>query len=134
MRAVAAILAVLLLTGCAGTVDTVRSWVPSFWDDNQSQSIIDIRLSAQRIQCDSEQIELQVQAVRDHIDWFVLYSTAKGWQQADVLRLVDPISDTVAGLETRIQSGKFSAGYCKIKLKTLDLQTERAAATVLGRY
>mgnify|MGYP001554382365 CR=1 FL=1 len=122
------------LTGCAGTVENVKSWVPSFWDDQQSERIVDIRLAARRIHCDSPEIGAQVQTLRDHIDWFLLYSESKGWQQNDVVRLVEPMSETVEGFEERIAGGKFSPAYCAIKLGILQTQTDTAAEAVLGRY
>ena len=130
------------LSGCAatpstenaGVVDTVKSWVPSFWDDNQSERAIDMVLYAHRINCESELVGDQVQQLRDSIDWFKHYSKAKGWQQADVVRVVEPISETVAGFEARIAEGKFSPAYCKIKTAILIQQTERAAEAILGRY
>lgn len=136
------ILILFALTGCAatpntesqGVVDTVKSWVPSFWDDNQSSKAVDMVLYAHRINCDSEDVGAQVQQLRDSIDWFKHYSKAKGWQQADVVRVVEPISETVSGFEERIANGKFSPAYCKIKTSILIQQTERAAEAILGRY
>lgn len=136
------ILILFALGGCAaaphteskGVVDTVKSWVPSFWDDNQSSKAVDMVLYAHRIDCDSEQVGAQVQQLRDSIDWFKHYSTAKGWVQADVIRVVEPINETVAGFEDRIAKGKFSPAYCKIKTAILIQQTQRAAEAILGRY
>lgn len=91
-------------------------------------------LLAHRLDCDSPDVAVQIQQLRDSIDWFVFYSTAKGWQQADVVRVVEPISETLAGFELRVANGKFSPAYCKIKTSLLIQQTERAAEAILGRY
>ena len=130
------------LSGCAsapsggsiGAVATVKSWIPSFWDDNQSSRAIDMVLYAHRIDCESPEVGAQVQQLRDSIDWFKHYSKAKGWLQDDVVRVVEPISETVSGFEDRIAKGKFSPAYCKIKTGILVQQTERAAEAILGRY
>ena len=124
----------VLLTGCAGTVDTVKSWVPSFWDDQQSASIIDIRQSALRIQCGSDSVADQVAQLQSDLQWFRLYSESKGWQQRDVLVLIEPIEQTAEDFASRIDAGSFSKGYCGIKKRLLVLQTERAASTILGRF
>ena len=73
MRIITFIL-VLALTGCA----SITSVIPSFWDDNQSARIIDVRLAVERVDCAGPQVLASVSRVRDDIEWVKLYSTCKG--------------------------------------------------------
>ena len=129
MRKLIIIAAVLMLTGCS----TVKGWVPSFWDDNQSRSIIDVRLSVLRLDCNQPHLP-QVMKIHDDVRWFELYSDSKGWQQADVLRLTAPMRASIDDFVRRSQDGQGSVGYCEIKKKLLAKQAETAARAVLGRF
>lgn len=129
MRRLFAILALISLSGCA----TVTNWVPSFWDNNQSAKITDVRLKVDRIDCDGNQLA-QATVIRDDLRWFQLYSESKGRLQKDVLRLVEPIQGTVEDWYKRSQEGLGNKGYCEIKKKILQQQTERAAKGILGRW
>jgi hypothetical protein len=123
------ILLVVLLTGCS----TVKGWVPSFWDDNQSRSIIDVRQSVDRLDCSQPHLP-QAQKIYDDVRWFELYSDSKGWQQADVLRLTEPMRASLLDFIKRSQDQQGSVGYCEIKKKLLAKQAETAARAVLGRF
>jgi hypothetical protein len=123
------ILLVVLLTGCS----TIKGWVPSFWDDNQSRSIIDVRQSVDRLDCNQPHLP-QVLKIHDDVRWFELYSDSKGWQQADVLRLTEPMKASIADFVRRSQDQQGSVGYCEIKKKLLAKQAETAARAVLGRF
>ena len=123
------ILLVVLLTGCS----TVKSWVPSFWDDNQSHHIIDVRLAVEQLDCNQPHLP-QVQKIYNDLRWFELYSDSKGWQQADVLRLTEPMKDSLLDFIKRSQDGQGSQGYCEIKKKLLTKQAEITARAVLGRF
>ncbi len=122
----------LLLSGCAA-ITTVRGWIPSFWDDNQSAKIVDVRLTIDRINCDQPQLA-QAQQLRDQLRWFELYSQSKGSRQQDVLRLIEPIQATTEDWYKRSLDSQGSKGYCEIKKKILQSQSERAAQAVLGRF
>ena len=62
------------LTGCA----SITQWIPSFWDDNQSAKIIDIRQKAHNIQCDTvETQKTHADGLVKDIQWFLLYSDSK---------------------------------------------------------
>lgn len=117
------------LTGCA----TVKGWVPSFWDDNQSASIINTRLAVDRLDCGQPHLP-QVVKIRDNLRWFELYSQSKGWQQADVLRIVGPLQQSVEDFYKRSQDNEGSQAYCEIKKKLLATQAETAAKAILGRF
>jgi len=128
MRKLTVIL-VLLLSGCA----SVQSWVPSFWDDNQSARIVDVRLRVDRLDCSQPQLA-QISVIRDDLRWFELYSHSKGQLQKDVLRLIAPMQATVEDMYTRNTGGTASKTYCELKKQIMTQQAERAAAAVLGRW
>ena len=126
MKLFTALIIAVLLTGCA----TVQSWIPSFWDDNQSAYIITARLSVERINCLEPQLT-QVQVLAEDLRRFELYSEAKGSLQRDVLRVIEPMQTTVKEWQTRKEG---SRAYCEIKKKLLAQQGERAAKVILGRW
>ena len=132
MKRLAVIVVALMLSGCAA-LDTVRGWIPSFWDDNQSAKIVDVRLAVDRINCDQPQLA-QAQRIRDDLRWFELYSQSKGQRQQDVLRLIKPMQETVDDWYKRSLDQQGSKAYCEIKKKILQSQGERAASAVLGRF
>lgn len=80
---------VLMLSGCA----SLQSWIPSFWDDNQSSKIVDVRLDIERVDCASP-LEGIVR-VRDDLAWFALYSESKGALNRDMIVLITPMQATV---------------------------------------
>ena len=120
---------VLVLSGCA----SVQSWVPSFWDDNQSARIVNVRLAVDRLDCSQPQLA-QISVIRDDLRWFELYSHSKGQLQKDVLRLIAPMQATVEDMYTRNTGGTASKTYCELKKQIMTQQAERAASAVLGRW
>lgn len=130
MKIMAAAVFSMTLTGCASLLDVI----PSFWDDNQSASIVNTRLVISNIDCARPQSD-QVTAVSQNIQWFQLYSESKGRLQQDVLRIVEPMSNTVSDWQRRIRdTGEPSQAYCESKKKILTAQARLAAQAVLGRY
>ena len=129
MKRTFVLLLIVMLTGCS----TVKGWVPSFWDDNQSRSIIDVRQSVDRLDCAQPHLP-QVMKIHDDLRWFELYSDSKGWQQADVLRLTAPMKASLLDFIKRSQDQQGSVGYCEIKKKLLAKQAEITARAVLGRF
>jgi hypothetical protein len=129
MKRILLIAAVVALSGCS----TIQGWIPSFWDDNQSAKITDVRLTVDRIDCSKDQLA-QAAQLRDQLRWFELYSTSKGALQKDVIKLVKPIQDTTEDWYKRSLGGQGSVGYCNIKKKILEQQTARAAKGILGRW
>lgn len=119
----------LSLTGCA----TVKDWIPSFWDDNQSAKIVDVRHKVENLDCTKEQLP-QVSSIRSDLQWFQLYSESKGWRQADVLRVIKPMQETVEDMYKRAQGDQGSKTYCELKKKVMQQQSKRAAEAVLGRF
>jgi len=129
MKRILLITAVVMLSGCT----TVQNWIPSFWDDNQSARITDVRLTVDRIDCSKDQLAQAVQ-LRDQLRWFELYSKSKGSLQRDVLALIAPIQTTTEDWYKRSLDGQGSVGYCNIKKRILEQQTERAAKGIMGRW
>jgi len=118
-----------MLTGCA----TVQSWIPSFWDVNQSARITDVQLAVDRLDCAADQL-VQVTRIRDDLRWFELYSTSKGSVQQDVIRLIAPMQVTVEDMHKRNTEGKGSTVYCELKKRIMQQQAARAAAGIQGRW
>jgi hypothetical protein len=129
MKRILLIGVVVMLTGCS----TIQNWIPSFWDDNQSAKITDVRLTVDRIDCAKDQLA-QATQLRDQLRWFELYSTSKGALQKDVIKLIAPIQETTEDWYKRSLDGQGSVGYCNIKKKILEQQTARAAKGILGRW
>ncbi len=119
----------IALTGCS----TIKSWIPSFSDPNQSAKIVDVRLSVDRLDCSKDQLP-QIIKIRDELRWFELYSDSKGWRQQDVLKLINPMQATVEDMYKRSLTQQGTVGYCEIKKKIMQQQAERAATVVLGRF
>jgi hypothetical protein len=128
MRIVALLLAVSL-SGCA----SIKEMVPSFWDDNQSAKIVDVRYSVEILDCSKPHLP-QAEKIEMDILWFQLYGESKGWRQQDVLKLVKPLQDTVTDFVKRSKAGEGTEGYCNIKKKIMQTQAKRAAEAVLGRF
>lgn len=129
MKILAAAVLALSLTGCA----TVQSWIPSFWDDNQSRAIVDVRQSVAQLDCNTEHAP-QVKRIKDQLEWFDLYSESKGARQQDVRKLIGPMKETVDDFYKRSIDKQGTKTYCEIKKKIMISQSEKAASAVLGRF
>jgi len=132
MKRTLLILTLVMLQGCAVALS---SYIPSFWDDNQSAKIVDIRLSLERLDCGQPQAQ-QLKPVRDAILWFQLYSESKGSRQRDVGKLTEPLSETVEEWYKRVSAEGYRENkiYCQIKQKIAEEQATRAAKAILGRF
>lgn len=124
-----AVVSLALLTGCA----SAYKYIPSFWDDNQSAKIIDVRQKTRLIDCGQVQ-KPQAEAIVRDLQWFRLYSESKGRLQQDVIQLIDPMEQTAMDWLKRSAGEGGSVGYCEIKKKILIGQADKAAAAVLGRW
>jgi hypothetical protein len=123
---------VALLQGCATfSFQDIKDQIPSFWDANQSKSVIDIRQSIEKLNC-KEPHAPQVKVIKDNIQWFILYSESKGTK--DVLTLVKPMESTVDDFYKRSNEKQGSEMYCDIKKKILITQSSTVAKTVIGRF
>ena len=132
MQRIFLILTVFMLQGCAVALS---SYIPSFWDDNQSHKIISVRLDIDRLDCRQPQAA-QVAKLRDDLHWFRLYSESKGSRQSDVLKLTEPMEQTIEDWYKRVSAEgyKENAIYCEMKRKVVAEQAARAAKAVLGRF
>lgn len=128
MRIIISFILALALTGCA----SISSVVPSFWDDNQSARIIDVRLAVERVDCANALPG--VTRVRDDLEWFRLYSVSKGVLQKDVLAVITPMQETAEDWYKRTVGGTSSKVYCELKKSVMQQQSARAASSVLGRW
>ena len=117
------------LTGCA----SIQSMIPSFWDDNQSKAIVDVRQSVAQLDCEQEHAP-QVKRIKDNLEWFDLYSESKGKRQQDVRKLIAPMKETVDDFYKRSKEKQGTKTYCEIKKKVMTTQSEKAASAVLGRF
>lgn len=133
MKNLIALCLVLALSGCASTIDRVKSWIPSGWDANQSARITDVRLRVDSIDCGSDQLA-QARALVQDLRWFELYSESKGWRQRDVLALIKPMQETATDWLKRSQTAQGSEAYCRIKQRILAQQAARAAQVIQGRF
>jgi hypothetical protein len=132
MKRLALIGLVALLQGCATfSFQNIKDQIPSFWDDNQSRSVIDIRQSVEKLNC-KEAHAAQVKVIKDNIQWFILYSDSKGTK--DVLTLVKPMESTVDDFYKRSLEKQGTEIYCDIKKKILITQSSAVAKTVIGRF
>lgn len=129
MKLVAAVVLSLSLTGCA----SIQSMIPSFWDDNQSKAIVDVRQSVAHLNCDEPHAP-QVKRIKDQLQWFDLYSESKGQRQQDVRKLIAPLQETVDDFYKRSTEKQGTKTYCEIKKKVMTAQSEKAASAVLGRF
>jgi len=129
MKILFAIMISVMLSGCA----TVSTWIPSFWDDNQSARIADVRLGIDRLNCAGDQLA-QITRIRDDLRWFELYSISKGSLQKDVIKLIAPMQATVEDMYVRNSRGQGSVTYCELKRTVMQQQAQRAAAGILGRW
>lgn len=120
-------LVVLTMTGCS----TIKDKIPSFWDDNQSRAVIDIRQAVLDLDCKQAHAP-QVAVIKKHMDWLILYSQVKDTR--DVLRLVKPMNETVNDFYDRSMTKQGSEAYCNMKKKIMDTQSGTVSKAVLGRF
>lgn len=123
---------IMSLQGCAAVI-ALQKHIPSFWDDNQSARIIDIRQQIHSINCLEPQLN-QARAIEQNLQWFQLYSESKGQRQTDVLKLIKPMQDTVTEWRVRAERSEPSKIYCETKRSVLTTQSELAARAILGRF
>jgi len=101
--------------------------IPSFWDDNESYSVAQIRHSVEQIDCDTTYSN-QVNNLISDIRFLQLYSESKG--SDDILEMVDPMMETAKGLANKEENKVF----CSIKKKTLQKQSALIADATMERF
>lgn len=124
---------VLVLTGCS-TVGGLVEMIPSFWDDNQSARIVNVRQTVANISCEPGTQAQDAEDILWDIQWFKLYSESKGARQKDVIRIVAPMEETAQDWLKRSQTKEGSKAYCMSKKRILEKQSARAAEAILGRF
>lgn len=132
-KLIGALAITVLLTGCSVLQKGV-DMIPSFWDDNQSAKIVDIRHSIEQITCEPGTQLQDAAFVLSEIQWFKLYSESKGSRQKDVLAIVAPMEETVKDWHKRSETKEGSKAYCMSKRMILKQQSKRAAESILGRF
>ena len=133
MKIIVAMAVAVTLSGCSVLQKGVNI-IPSFWDDNQSAKIVDIRQSIEQITCEPGTQLADAQTILDHVQWFQLYSQSKGSRQKDVLAIIQPMEETLRDWHKRSQAKEGSVAYCKSKQMILRQQSNRAAESILGRF
>lgn len=119
----------VIATGCT----SVQKMVPSFWDDNQSKSIINVRMQIEQIDCSANQLT-QIVPISNEIRWFQLYSESKGLRQHDVLSIVEPMKETVDAWIEHEHVKPNNEIFCTLKKEILTDQSSIAASAILGRF
>jgi capsular polysaccharide biosynthesis protein len=116
--------AAFLLTSCAALN-------VSFWDDNEAYRAIDIRVQAERINCDQNNslTNLQLQSLQYNIKWLKTYSESK--RTRDVTEMIVPIEATIDDFVNR---ESYSPAYCKIKRNVIMEQSKVMARAIMVRY
>ena len=126
MRAIA-ILAVVVLAGCS----SLKDYIPSRWDVNQSKSVTDIQQTTRNFDCKGD-IAFQAVQLGQQVEWLDIYSQTKGTR--DVAKITGNMNDTVKELKERSSKGPVSPLYCDIKKKLMIQQADMIAHTVQGRF
>lgn len=109
----------LMFSGC--------SMIPSFWDDNESYAVAQIRHSVDALECEQKYLP-QVNNLVSDIRFLQLYSESKG--SDDLKEMVDPMMETAKGLQKQTENVTF----CKLKKKQLEKQSAIIADAVMGRF
>ena len=104
------------LAGCAGTI-------PSTYDPNESQAIVDVLQEVTQLDC----ADPEVAEIKEVIQWLHLYSEMKG--NEDILLSIHTIKVTASGLKKGM-----STGFCRIKKQLLITQIESTAQAIMSRY
>ena len=119
---------VLLLSGCSN-FDGKDFVFPSFWDDNESEKIIDIQTTIMWLDCESPDVREQIELISYEIDWFKNYSESK--ESKDVWYLISDLETTVDGM---VERESWSPAYCNIKRSVMLDQAQMISKAVLKRF
>lgn len=118
------LIAVITLSGCS----TIKDYIPSRWDDNQSKAITDIQQLSRHLECTTD----SVAKLETSVEWFDIYSKTKPTR--DVNKLTPTLVTTVSELNDRVKKGPVSPMYCDLKRKLITQQADIIAAAVHGRF
>jgi len=118
----------VFLSGCSLMV------VPSFWDANQAESVINIQVAVEQLDCENVTYK-QIDKITSEITWFQTYSESSGWRHQDMIELIEPLDETVDSFAERYhREGTVNSVYCGLKKKNMMLQSQRVSEAVLGRF
>jgi PBP1b-binding outer membrane lipoprotein LpoB len=126
MKRAILILAVML-AGCS----SLKDYIPSRWDVNQSKAVTDIQQTSRNFDCKGN-ISEQSKLLAQQVEWLDIYSKSKDTR--DVAKITGNMNDTVKELRDRSSKGPVSPLYCEIKKKILIQQSDMIAHTVQGRF
>ena len=107
--------AVLFLSGCMSIADT------SFYDENESLLIVEVRFEAEKLICGETDPALLV----DSIDKLLLYSESKG--SVDINKLMTKMKKTSDGITK-------SLAMCSIKQKIIKKQSKDVANAIMRKW
>lgn len=117
------LIAALALSGCSA--------IPSFWDDNENNVIVEIVQDVKEIDC-AKPDYIGLFKAQSRTEWLIQYSTLKG--SRDVRSMSNKIKETIDPFAQKARSGTMSSSYCALKKKILEQDTERVAKAMLGRF
>jgi hypothetical protein len=120
IKITATVLSIALLNGC--------SYIPSFYDDNESLLSSDLRYVVHKLDCSKDQTP-QVSAIRNQLTRFQLYSESRS--SDDIGELLDIMQETVDGLYEDKSNNEF---FCNMKKKSMVNQSSAIADATMGRY
>jgi hypothetical protein len=126
MKKTILILAVML-AGCS----SLKDYIPSRWDVNQSRVVTDIQQTTRNFDCKGDIVQ-QSKVLSDQVQWLDIYSQTKDTR--DVVALTSTIKQTTKDLQDRVAKGPVSPLYCDLKKKILIQQADIIATTVQGRF
>jgi hypothetical protein len=106
----------IFLSGCTAVTET------SFYDDNESMLIVNVRYAVETLNCD-----YVTNRVHKDILKLKLYSESK--RSVDLYKLVDKMSKTAEGIEPGMKSA-----VCKVKKKILQKQSKDIANAAMRRW
>jgi hypothetical protein len=123
----AILITAVILAGCS----SLKDYIPSRWDVNQSKAVTDIQQSSRNFDCKGNVAE-QSKTLAQQVEWLDIYSQSKDTR--DVAKITGNMNDTVKELKDRSSKGPVSPLYCEIKKKILIQQSDMIAHTVQGRF
>jgi hypothetical protein len=130
--------------------------IPSFWDDNESAVITNIRYGIANIDCDEYVyvIRDQIAQVQSHTTWLQLYTESK--RSSDIIEIIKPFQASLTDLTAKYKDDNFgptvdnfgtdlgvgdvgmikgpSNAYCKIKKKLLTAQASSISRAIMVRF
>ena len=126
MKRIALIL-VVALAGCS----SIKDYIPSMWDPNQSKAVTDVQQTSRNFDCKGD-IAAQSKQLALQVEWLDIYSQTKDTR--DVAKITGLMNDTVKELKERSNKGPVSPMYCEIKKKLMIQQADMIGHMVQRRF